>query len=109
MALYESTIILRPDLTQADVEKVSEGFEAIVAEAKGKVVKKEFWGLRDLTYKIHKSKKGHYVHFGLDTPSEAIDELRRKFKISEDVLRDLTIKVDSISKEAGNDNFDDRK
>jgi len=108
MALYESTIILRSDLTQADVEKVSENFEKIISDAKGKTVKKEFWGLRDLTYKINKSKKGYYVHFGFDTPSESIEELKRKYKLSEDVVRELTIRVDSISKEAGNDNFDDR-
>lgn len=106
MALYESTIILRPDLTQTDVEKVAQGFEEVISQANGKVVKTEFWGLRDLTYKINKSKKGHYVHFGIDASGDVLSELRRKYGISEDVLRDLTIKVEAISKDAGNDNLE---
>ncbi len=106
MALYESTIILRPDLTQADVEKIAQGFETIITESKGSVIKSEFWGLRDLKYKINKSKKGHYVHFGFEAENDGIAELRRKYGLSEDVIRDLTIKVESISKEAGNDNIE---
>lgn len=106
MALYESTIILRPDLTQSDVQSLAEGFEGIITAEKGKIVKTEFWGLKDLAYKIHKSKKGHYVHFGFDSNAQGVAELKRKYGLSEDVLRDLTIKVDSISKEAGNDNIE---
>lgn len=98
MALYETTIILRPDLAHGDVEKVAGSFEDIIKSG-GKTVKKEFWGLKDLAYKIHKSKKGHYVHFGYEANSTTVSELRRKLGISEDVIRDLTIKVDSISKE----------
>ena len=91
-------MIFRPDLAQTDVEKVAGAFEDVIKSG-GKTVKKEFWGLRDLAYKIHKSKKGHYVHFGYEANNETVSELRRKLRISEDVLRDLTIKVESISKE----------
>lgn len=98
MALYETTIILRPDLANSDVEKVTGVFEDVI-KAGGKIAKKELWGLRDLSYKINKSKKGHYIHYGYEANAATISELRRKFKISEDVIRDLTIKVDKISKE----------
>lgn len=106
MALYESTIIIRPDLTQSDVQEVAKKFEDIIKNAKGKTVKTEFWGLRELSYRIHKNKKGHYVHFGFESNAEGIAELKRKYGISEDVIRELTIKVDDISKEAGNDNLE---
>ena len=99
MALDESTFILRSDLATADVENIAADFEKIITDKKGKVVKKELWGLRDLAYKINKSKKGHYFHLGYDVSSEAIDELRRKAKLSEDVVRDLTLKVEEISDE----------
>lgn len=98
MALYETTIICRPDLATTDVEKVANAFEDIIKSG-GKTVKKEMWGLRDLAYKVKKSKKGHYVHFGYEANAETVSELRRKLKISEDVLRDLTIRVEKISKE----------
>lgn len=98
MALYETTIILRPDLAHTDVEKIAGNFEDVIKTG-GKTIKKEFWGLKDLAYKIKKSKKGHYVHFGYEANNEAVSELRRKLGISEDVIRDLTIKVEKISKE----------
>lgn len=98
MALYETTLILRPDLATTDVEKVIANFEDVIKSG-GKTIKKEFWGLRDLAYKINKSKKGHYVHFGYEATSETVSELRRKLGISEDVIRDFTKQVDKISKE----------
>ena len=77
MALYETTIICRPDLASSDVEKVANTFEDVIKSG-GKTIKKEFWGLRDLAYKVNKSKKGHYVHFGYEANAETVSELRRK-------------------------------
>lgn len=99
MALYETTMILRPDLANSDVEKISGSFEDVVNSG-GKLLKKELWGLRDLSYKINKSKKGHYVHLGFEANSATVAELKRKLKISEDVIRDLTIRVEKISDDA---------
>jgi small subunit ribosomal protein S6 len=99
MSLYETTLILRPDLATSDVERIAGNFEEVINSG-GKTKKKEFWGLKDLAYKINKSKKGHYVHFGYEANAETVSELRRKMRISEDVIRDLTIKVESISAES---------
>jgi len=99
MALYETTLILRPDLANADVEKVTGAFEDVIKSG-GKILKKESWGLRDLSYKINKSKKGHYVHLGYEADAATVSELRRKFRINEDLLRDLTIRVEKISEDA---------
>ncbi len=99
MALYETTLILRPELASNEVEKVAGNFEEVINSG-GSIKKKELWGLRDLAYKINKSKKGHYVHYGYEAKAETVTELRRKLKISEDVLRDLTIRVETISKDA---------
>ena len=98
MALYETTLILRSDLATTEVEKVTNGFEDVIKSG-GKTIKKEFWGLRDLAYKVNKSKKGHYVHFGYEATAETVTELRRKLGLSEDVIRDFTVKVEKISKE----------
>ncbi len=107
MPLYETTFIVRPELAPADVEKVASSFEEVITTAGDKLVKKEFWGLRDLAYKIKKSKKGHYVHFGIDAKASTVSELRRKLGISEDVIRDLTIKVEKISNDNTNLNSED--
>jgi len=99
MPLYESTFIVRQDMSTQEVDKVIDSFSKIVNDNKGKIEKKEYWGLRNLAYKVNKNKKGHYVFLGIDAESDAINELQRQFKLSEDVIRNLTVKVEEISKE----------
>lgn len=100
MALYETTIILRPELATTEVEKVAEGFSTVISENKGKVIKKEIWGLKELAFKVKKNKKGYYVHYNLEGNGDTVAELRRKLKLSEDVIRDLTIQVKAFNDNA---------
>lgn len=96
MPLYESTFVVRQDVSRADVTKLVETFSAIIAQGGGKVVKDEYWGLRNLAYRIKKNRKGHYVMLALDAPYEAVKELERNMGIHEDVIRTLTVRVDAI-------------
>ena len=73
MPLYESTLIARPDISGQQVEGLSEQFQAIVRDNGGAVAKTEYWGLRSLTYRIKKNRKGHYLHMQIDAPAEAVD------------------------------------
>src|SRR5208282_6777112 len=81
------------------VEAMAEGFAGIVAQFGGKVTKREYWGLRNLAYRVKKNRKGHYMLFNLDAPPAAVSELERNMRINEDVLRYLTVRVDEL--EAG--------
>jgi small subunit ribosomal protein S6 len=99
MALYEATFIARRDISTQDVTKLTDQFSAIITSNGGKVVKSEYWGLRNMAYKVKKNKKGHYVMLGLDAPSAAVKELERNLHLNEDVIRNLTIRVEEI--EAG--------
>ncbi len=96
MPLYESTFIARQDISPADVDKLTKAFSAVITGNGGKVVKSEYWGLRNLAFKINKNKKGHYVMLALDAPSAAVKEMERQLKINEDIIRTLTVKVDAI-------------
>lgn len=96
MPLYESTFVVRQDVSRADVTKHIEAFSGIVASNGGKVVKSEYWGLRNLAYRIKKNRKGHYVMLALDAPYEAVKELERNLGIHEDIIRVLTVRVDAI-------------
>src|SRR5208282_202956 len=78
------------------VEALAEGFAGIVAQAGGKVTKREYWGLRNLAYRVKKNRKGHYMLFNLDAPPAAVNELERNMRISEDVLRYLTVRVEAL-------------
>src|ERR1700691_783685 len=96
MPFYENVFIARQDISTAQVEALTDTFAALVAEQGGKVEKREYWGLRNLAYRIKKNRKGHYVLFNLDAPPAAVSELERTMRINEDVLRYLTVRVDAL-------------
>ena len=62
----------------------------------GTVTKQEYWGVRSLTFKIKKNRKGHYVLFNIDAPWAAVAELERQIKLNEDIIRHLTIRVEAL-------------
>jgi small subunit ribosomal protein S6 len=96
MPLYEHIFIARQDISPAQVEGLTETLQKIVAENGGKIAKAEYWGLRNLQYKVKKNRKGHYSLFNIDGPAAAVHELERQEKINEDVLRFLTIRVEEL-------------
>ncbi|MSO88473.1 MAG: 30S ribosomal protein S6 [Rhodospirillaceae bacterium] len=96
MAFYENVFIARQDVSATQVDALAEAFSAIIAANGGSVKKKEYWGLRTLTYRIRKNRKGHYVLLNLDAPSAAVLEMERNMRINEDVLRYLTVRVETL-------------
>ena len=96
MALYESVIIGRQDLTVNQFESLVEEFISVLTSLKGDIKKKEYWGLRNLAYKINKNRKGHYSMLNIDGPSDAIIEYERLMRLHEDIVRFLTIRIDKI-------------
>ena len=55
-----------------------------------------FFCLRSLSYRIKKSRKGHYVLHNLDAPAPAVQEMERQMRLHDDVLRYMTVKVDEL-------------
>src|SRR5580693_9654074 len=96
MPLYENVFIARQDISGAQVDTLADQLTQLITEHGGEVKKRENWGLRNLTYRMNKNRKGHYVLFNIDAPAPAIAELERTMRINEDVLRYLTIRVDAL-------------
>ncbi len=94
MALYETVFIARQDLTVDDVDNLSEKLEKIITDGKGKIVSKEYWGLRNLTFKINKGSRGHYVLLNIDAKKEVVAELKRVMGYNEDIIRNITFSND---------------
>jgi small subunit ribosomal protein S6 len=96
MALYENVWVARQDVAQTQVETLTTQFADLVTSLGGTVSKKEYWGLRSLTYRIKKNRKGHYTLLNIDAPPAAIKELERTMSINEDIIRFLTVRVDEL-------------
>jgi small subunit ribosomal protein S6 len=96
MPLYENVFIARQDISGAQVDALADSFAQLVADNGGEVRKREYWGLRNLAYRMRKNRKGHYVLLNLSAPPAAIAELERTMRINEDVIRYLTIRVDAL-------------
>lgn len=96
MPLYENVFIARQDISGAQVDALADSFTQLIADQGGEVKKREYWGLRNLAYRMNKNRKGHYVLFNVEAPAPAIAELERTMRISEDVLRYLTLRVDKL-------------
>src|SRR5437660_9035156 len=96
MPLYENVFIARQDISGAQVDALADGFTQLIAEQGGEIKKREYWGLRNLAYRMKKNRKGHYVLFNIEAPAAAIAELERTMRINEDVLRYLTLRVDQL-------------
>ncbi|MDX1917129.1 MAG: 30S ribosomal protein S6 [Rickettsiaceae bacterium] len=113
MTFYETIIIIRQDVSSTDIDKLNDDFSNILTGLGSEIIKTEYWGLRNLAYDISNNKKGHYVLLGTKSPDAAIKELERKLKLSEDVIRFMTLKVDAIKQDPSpilqnkHDNFDD--
>ncbi len=99
MALYEHVVISRQDISPQQAEALNDQLQTIITENGGNVAKIEYWGLRNLTYRIKKNRKGHYSLLAIDAPADVVKEMERQLSINEDVLRYLTVKVEELDLE----------
>ena len=96
MPFYENVFIARQDISGAQVDALADTFTQLVADNGGEVKKREYWGLRNLAYRMRKNRKGHYVLMNIDGSPAAVAELERTMRINEDVIRYMTIRVDAL-------------
>ena len=96
MPLYEHVFLARQDASTQQVEELTTQMTGIVEQAGGKVTKTENWGVRSLTYRMNKNRKAHFVLLNIDAPSAAIAEIERQERISEDVIRYLSVRVEEL-------------
>ncbi len=95
MPFYEHVMIARQDLSSAQAEGLVEHFSTVLTDNGGHVVDHEYWGVKTMAYKINKNRKGHYAYLRTDAPPSAIQEMERLMRLHDDVMRVLTIKVDT--------------
>jgi small subunit ribosomal protein S6 len=95
MPLYEHVYLARQDVAPQQVDELTTQYKNIIEQMGGKVTKTEYWGVRSLAYRIRKNRKAHFTLLNLDAPAAALAEVERQERLSEDVLRALTIRVET--------------
>lgn len=113
MSLYELVFICRQDISQQQVETLTENLTAILTEQGGSIEKTEYWGLRSLAYRVKKNRKGHYSLLNITADHTAISEMERQMSLNDDILRFMTIRVEEHNVEPSaplsSKNKDERK
>ena len=93
MRRYETIFILRPSLSEEEINTVVDNALAIITEGNGQIVELDRWGMRKLAYPIKKEIQGFYVFCDYSGAPESVAEMERKFRIDDSVLRYMTIKT----------------
>ena len=113
MSLYEHVFICRQDISQQQVETLTENLTAILTEQGGSIEKTEYWGLRSLAYRVKKNRKGHYSLLNITADHTAISAMERQMSLNDDILRFMTIRVEEHDEEPSaplsSKNKDERK
>ena|SRR3989442_15382937 len=96
MRVYEILFIIRPDVPEEEIDGIVEPLKSVVTSAGGNVDKVDRWGKRRLAYRVHKQREGYYVllQFSTGKASETVKELERRLRVSDTVIKFLTVRID---------------
>lgn len=95
---YEVMFIVRPDVEDADVDKLIAGFEQTVTTGGGNVRSTEKLGRRKLAYTVRKFNDGNYVLLTIDADGKLVAELERRLRVTEPVIKFITVRMDEEQK-----------
>ena len=95
---YEVMYIVRPDIEEADLDKLIEGFNQVVTNGGGEVTSVEKWGRRRLAYLVRKFQDGIYILMFVTANGPLVAELERRLRVTEPVIKFLTVRTDLENK-----------
>ena len=98
MRIYEELFILKPDTAEEDVDQVIEQVRQVITAQNGVVDKVDKWGVRKLAYRVQKLNEGFFVLVQFTSTPETVKELERRLRVSDFVLKFLTVRIDETLK-----------
>ena len=98
MRIYEELFIVRPDAPEEEIDQLIEQLTGQIAANGGNVDKSEKWGVRKLAYRVQKRGEGFYVLLQFVAKPETVRELERRLRVTDMVLKFLTVRVDEKMK-----------
>jgi len=94
MRRYESVVILHPDMPDEDIRSFTERYSNVIKSNGGEIIKIEDWGFKRLAYLVRKKDRGRYILFDYVGLPALIAELERQLKITEEVMKFISVKLD---------------
>lgn len=94
MRAYEVMYIIKPELDEEKTNAVIEKFKTLSENNGAEITKLDKWGKRKLAYEINKNRDGFYVLMQLNGEAEAVAELDRVFRITDEILKHMIIRVE---------------
>jgi small subunit ribosomal protein S6 len=95
---YELMFIVRPDMTDEDLDKLISTLQSVVPAAGGTVKSVEKMGKRRLAYTVRRFNDGIYILFVVEGGGPVIHELERRLRVTEPVIKFLTVRTDEEQK-----------
>jgi small subunit ribosomal protein S6 len=100
MRKYEIIFLVRPDVAEEELDKLIAQMDGVVTSTGGKVEKVDKLGRRRLAYRVAGHREGHYVLFLLEALGDTVREFERRLKVTDSVIKYLTVRVDEDLKRA---------
>src|ERR1017187_7997343 len=94
MRIYEELFIVRPDVTDEEIDPFIEQMKTIITSAGGTIDKTEKWGIRKLAYRVAKRDEGYYVLLQVTSDPDAVKEMERRMRVSDLVMKSITVRID---------------
>lgn len=96
---YETVYIVRPNLDEEGVDKAIQEVEDEMKKEGCEIVSTEKKGRKRLAYEVKKMRDGYYVHTIFKGTPQAISPIKRKMRLSEDVIREIIISLPKVALE----------
>ena len=94
MRNYEVVFVAAPTLASEELDEFINHIQTVIESKNGKVVKVDNWGKKSLAYRIKKFREGYYVVLNIEGDGAAIAELERRFRVTDYILRFISVRTD---------------
>jgi len=94
MRIYEELFIVRPNITDEELDPLMEQLRQVITNHGGAVDKADKWGVRKLAYRLEKNTEGYYVLMQFSGAPETVKEIERRLRVSDLVLKFITVRID---------------
>ncbi|MEO8663289.1 MAG: 30S ribosomal protein S6 [Bryobacteraceae bacterium] len=94
MRIYEELFVLRPDVTEDEVNALLDQLRPVITIGGGTIEKEEKWGVRRLAYRVEKKTEGFYILLQFNAPPQTVRELERRLRVQDSVMKFITVRID---------------